>query len=385
MATTRLSILLIDNEDLVRREAPPDLIGQLSDRGIVAIVETAADMNSGIQALQTREFHAVMVDLRLARGSKEGNEIIRQILMTRVLPIIVYTGYVEELEAEFAGHEFIWVSPAKKIAPVAAKIYEWHASRVFEFFSESGFVGSAMHRALLRTMWRHLSRYWGHLDPADQESLVRTAGRITATLFHDELTTLPEFAADSGEVPIHHGEIFIFDSPRKHLAVGDVLNLDNQFYAVVTPTCDLVPRKSGDARAELVLLARGKKFRTFVEDREETRTLRDDLGAEEGSKRRDEAVEKFEHMMRHGWQNHSGRLFFLPPFGEFPGLVVDFLDVRTEPIGGSKQDTLVGQRVTSLNREVAAELATRFARYMSRLGQAPYAQGQLMKSIIENI
>jgi len=86
-------------------------------------------------------------------------------------------------------------------------------------------------------------------------------------------------------------------------------------------------------------------------------------------------------MMRHAWLNDSGRRFFLPPFATFPGGMIDFLRLSTAPYGGEASKRLVANRVLSLNREVSSELAARFVRFMSRLGQAPFDIQELVRLV----
>ena len=42
---------------------------------------------------------------------------------------------------------------------------------------------------------------------------------MAATLFYDVLSSSPEYAGGGGEVPIHHGEIYIFNTPKDTLAL----------------------------------------------------------------------------------------------------------------------------------------------------------------------
>lgn len=87
--------------------------------------------------------------------------------------------------------------------------------------------------------------------------------------------------------------------------------------------------------------------------------------------------------MRHSYRNDAGRYFFLPPFANIEGFAIDFLSLRIEAIDKQTLENLVVKRQFSLNREMASELSTRYARFMIRLGQSVYEPDILMNSIEE--
>ena len=150
-----IDILLVDDEEAVRKEGAANLIAQLKENGVEAFVDAVGTLGDGLDHLEKRTFHVAVVDLRLKDATAGGNEVIRKVIDARILPIIVYTGFKDELSPEFRDHGLIFVVGTKKMGEVGAKILEWHARRVLEFFSESGIVASTLHAALLETMWQH--------------------------------------------------------------------------------------------------------------------------------------------------------------------------------------------------------------------------------------
>ncbi len=72
MTINPLRILLIDNEELIRREASEDLTGQLKEGGLSAIVDAVGTMNEAVKKLEDEDFHTAIVDLRLAERSRGG-------------------------------------------------------------------------------------------------------------------------------------------------------------------------------------------------------------------------------------------------------------------------------------------------------------------------
>lgn len=382
MLEAQMRILLVDDDRNYVTVTVPDLRDSLQERELSAEVVPAYSVDEGIEQLQQGNFHLAVIDLRFEGSTRNGNEIIKEILETQILPIIVLSGYRHELKDEYGQHGLIYNTQRKHVDEVVEKILEWNQRDVFSFFSETGFLNSALRMTFQQTMWNHVSRYWKYIDTGNSATLDRIAGRIAATLLYDVLASTPEYACERGEVRIHHGEIYIFDTPRNHLAVGDILDLDNQLFVALSPSCDLVIRPNEGSKAHKVLLARCHDFSTFVSQKQ---AIMDQceiiVNRRRGQSSKERATDKLVKLMRQDWENPSGLYFFLPPFAHFGGGVVDFLNIRIESYGASEAALLIKKRVMSLNREMAAELASRFARYMTRLGQPTYDTEALIRAV----
>lgn len=378
MSKRRLKIIVVDDDEELLRVLPEDLVSRLKETGLDAEVTTFSSVDAALETLETESYHLAIVDLRFPNG-RDGNDVLRGILGLRVLPVIVYTGYQEELAPEFEKHSLIHVAPSKKIEHIVEKISDWEMRKVFDFFSEEGMLATSLHRALLHTMWKHVSRYWDYLPTNDMKALGAATGRIAATLLYDVLS----FGAGGKyeEIPVHHGEIYIFETPRAFLSVGDILELNGKHYVVLTPACDLVPRSDGKTKAEALLLAECEDLRSFADVSIDLKKALMAL-TDAGGGRRKRATENIEKMMRQAWLINDGRRFFLPPFDELPGYAVDFLRVRTASYASNAdRKGMLEARVVSLNRDVANELATRFSKYMSRLGQPPFDSAALVEAV----
>lgn len=383
MPRDTLNILFVDDDDAFRLSALEDLISSLGENGIQSRIEALTDISQGIQQLQSGNFHLAIVDLRFDSANRSGNEIIEVILAEKILPIIVLSGFSGDLREDFAQHGLIYNTQRKRVEEVVDKIVEWDQRQVFDFFSDTGFLTSKLRDVLQQTMWNHVSRYWKNIDSADPQILERIIGRIAATLLYDVLASTPTYQNGGDEILVHHGEAYIFNTPRTYLAVGDILKLDNNMFVVLSPTCDLIIRPDGGAKAEDVLLIYCHNFETFVLGKQaildQIQVIKDPANNEN---KKDKAKKYLEKLMRQDWENPSGRYFYLPPFGDFPGGVIDFLKAKIEPYNAN---TLVEKRIVSLNRELAAELTTRFGRHMIRLGQPAYDPQFLIKAVCNAI
>ncbi len=380
MAKRRLRILFVDDDSVLLKEFPPDLEGTLQEIGIEAEVVAEASVDSALKSLREQGYHLIIVDLRFPEGPT-GNDVLREILDRHVMPIIVYSGFQQDLDPRFQEHSFISIAPSKKIDHVITKVKEWNERRVFDFFSEEGLLASSLQKTLTLTMWEHVSRYWEHLPTDDQRTLAAIAGRIASTLIYDILAF---GGGDEDEIPVHHGEIYIFSTPRSHLSVGDLLHIGDRTYAVLTPACDLISRGERGAKAKVVLLTECQDLIQFAGQEPQLMAQLKKLRSASAAQRQG-AAEKIERMMRQAWLNEEGKHFFLPPFGDLPGYALDFLRISTEPYDTPEQrERLLGARIASLNREIAGELATRYSRFMLRLGQ-PAFQPEPLAEAMKNL
>jgi len=375
-----LHILLVDDDVNIRQTQPDAIREELKALGIAAEVTAADSVEDARRQLASAPFDCAIVDLYFEGQEGDGNDVLRAILDTRVLPVIVYSGHRDTLDQEFLDHGLIHCAEKKKAEYPVAQIHTWYRQRVFEFFTESGFLASGLRDVIQRTMWAHVSRYWSALEGVELPELERIAARLAATLVHDRLVSDPQHAQTGGEVCVHPAEVYILDTPREHLAVGDAIRLEEGLWIVLTPACDLVPRADGNANAERVLLARCSTLAEFAAQNGEFRNVL--LGLLGTEKQKKSAAEKMDKLMRHAYLNDNGRRFFLPPFAMVSGGVVDFLDLKLGDYGAAARVALLQRREFSLNGQMAAELATRFARFMSRLGQAPYQSEAIVAGLI---
>ena len=145
-----------------------------------------------------------------------------------------------------------------------------------------------------------------------------------------------------------------------------------------TPT----PTATATATAKEVLLAHCETLSAYANTRNEFKEelaalLSDDVAIVS------RARSNMGKLMRHAFLNEDGRRFFLPPFAEFKGGVIDFVRLALHDYKKGGREALSNARLFSLSASVSAELATRFARYMSRLGQAPYQDEPVLSSLTE--
>jgi hypothetical protein len=258
------------------------------------------------------------------------------------------------------------------------KIVEWNTSGAMQFFSKKGFLNSKFQEIFIHIMWDHVSKYWEYLKNVDTDSRNQIVNRIASTILYDELLSDPTLINDiTGEIKIHHGEMYIFNTRRKYLAPGDILELEKKGYIVVSPSCDLIIRKEG-AKINNILLAEIINYKEFKKKSNELKSLIEKLDKKDKDKEQSKESKNLCKLMRQDWLNQDGRYFFLPPFGKYPGGVISFTNLKLEEYTKTSIDDLLEKRIISLTKDFVFELISRFSRYLTRLGQYPFMDKQLI-------
>ena len=102
-----MKILFIDDEEGLLDEAKRHLENDLRSQGIEAQIIPVNTVDDGLSKLKNQFFHLVIVDLKFDGDSRGGNDIITQILDQKILPIIVYSGFISDLDSKFLEHNLI--------------------------------------------------------------------------------------------------------------------------------------------------------------------------------------------------------------------------------------------------------------------------------------
>jgi len=151
--------------------------------------------------------------------------------------------------------------------------------------------------------------------------------------------------------------MYVYPPLNDGLLGGDLVRREvtqgNQYFVIVTPSCDLEQGK-----AEMVILARCLP----VSDTEEHKKY---IGyVSKGDVPSANSIRDIRGLMGNNRKRQPDRYHFIPEFLNIPHLVVDFSDLRQIPL--AKIGRL--QRLASLDSPFAEELLVRFSRHYGRIG-----------------
>ncbi len=363
---TTWQLLFVDDDEDTCWQVKEYLEGEtISDAGEFPFVETLTDFDKALEALETRRFDLVILDLRLGPHDEmpeeeAGTKTLQAIQQRRFVPVIFYTALphlVRHLETSLI--RVVEKGPSPE--PLLVAVRNIFMTRL-----------PAVNRALIRHletvqrdyMWEFVAKHWERFgDTADRTALAYLlARRLAISLSGSGIQQLAQDLGDptgtgAAEGQVHPMRYYVMPPVEKSPLAGDLYQgqVGDQigYWVLLTPSCDLV---TGREKAEGVLLAR------CVLLTEQTEYQRWQTGLPQPSSIVDGRLRA---VLRNNRQDgQAERFYFLPGALTLPDLVVDFQQLVTLP---RKQMTTL-ERLASLDSPFAEALLARFTRYFGRLG-----------------
>jgi CheY-like chemotaxis protein len=301
----------------------------------------AKTMPTALGLLEARRFDAVIVDLGLREEGEAseinsaGNNIVRVIVSTQPIGVVIYTGQPQD--AEDFSRSFVRIIDKSE---GQHKIIEWLSENKAVFLgireAESAFRKETA-KVFFSQIWRRWS-YWTEGAKISGTDISKSVARHIMAHVHDALLSADE--------DMTHPEEAYFVPPLKtRLDTGDLININNEKWIVVSPRCDLANPKKVDT----ILLARCIEYLTVwnsaTKDKDKNRVIQ-----HEGSPK-----QHFLFPLRDNDGNAHGP--WMVQFHNIKALAT------TEAL-----ETLPSQRLASLSPLFVPSLVERFGSYFSRIG-----------------
>jgi CheY-like chemotaxis protein len=324
-------------------------------------IETLTDFADALEALKTRRFDLLILDVRLqAVGEDAGVTTLEAIQQRCFVPVVFYTGLphvVQDLETPLIRV----VEKTRGLPHLLETVRSVFATRL-----------PAVNRALVRHletvqrdyMWEFVAMHWEQFgDTPDRTALAYLlARRLAMSLSGPGIWQLVQDLGDSTgtaavEGQVHPMQYYVMPPLEPGPLASDLYQgqIEEQtgYWVLLTPSCDLV---AGREKAEWVLLARCIALTEQVEYQKWRAGL---------SKPFKKADTKLRALLQNNRRNgQPERFYFLPGALTLPDLLVDFQQLVTLP---RDQMASLG-RLASLDSPFADALMARFARYFGRIG-----------------
>lgn len=363
---TTWQLLFVDDEEDACRQVKEYLEGEtISGSGEFPHVETLTDFDKALEALETRRFDLVILDLRLGPHDETpeeeaGTRTLQAIQQRRFVPVIFYTALphlVRDLETPLI--RVIEKGPSPE--PLLEAVRNIFATRL-----------PKVNRALVQYletvqrdyMWKFVAKHWERFgDTADRTALAYLlARRLAMSLSGPGIQQLAQDLGDTTgagatEGQVHPMRYYVMPPVEESPLAGDLYQgqIEGQtgYWVLLTPSCDLI---TGREKAEWVLLACCVLLTGQTEYQRWQAGLPQPSGTADG---------RLRAVLRNNRQDgQAERFYFLPAAIALPDLVVDFQQLVTLP--RERMTTL--ERLASLDSPFAEALLARFARYFGRLG-----------------
>ncbi len=306
-------------------------------------------LKEAMNSLESAPYDAAIIDLRLRKDTNEaeGNEIIRKIRESQRYPVIVVSGFVGELDAEFEEETDVFRIIKRTecdTSSILTIISEWYSSGITRF-SE---VLTSVNQTLHEIFWRDIAKNWNvwKEDAGDIENLEKIIKRYLTSILVGRLRLNADAA---GFEKMHPAEVYFIPPLKQDYFTGDILMKGNDYYLILSPACDMVVRDNKPKKAEIILTCRLIPLNKRVEFASLVSTNKPNIN-------------KVENII----QNNGGnRYHFLPPYGELGGFVIDFQDVNQIPVSELKSY----KRKAEITDFFLSNIIARFSAYYSRQGQ----------------
>lgn len=297
-------------------------------------------------------------------GDRAGERVLEQIKLSGFAPIIIYTNLAEGLEPE--REEFVrLVLKADGLPQLAGELESLFDTKVPLMHRA---IVNHLDRALRDYMWGFVTKNWPNLKTlADKPEFLRLLLQRLALSFVREGVgeAMAEVFGKTGSSSegfsetVHPAEFYIKPPVGTDPLLGDVRlrpTEQNQEYLVVLwPSCDMVSTGGRAPKTNTVLCAKAILLDLLPETKKYL---------ESQSK---SATKQLTELLKNNRDTNLGtpdRFHFLPGILDIPNLVVDFQELERLTLEEVRNFTCLG----SLSSPYAEHLASRFTRYLGRLG-----------------
>lgn len=324
-------LLAVDDDAVLLRQLKEFIEGETFD-GSPTVVETEAEFEAVLPRLNRERFDVLILDIRGTTSDSSpgaGNRVFQQLMAATFVPVVFYTAVgTWGIDEDVPYVEL--VDKADGFVPLRRAL-----ERVFA--TQLPALAAHLDEELRTLLWGELGRFRPRASAvADPGEPAYTVARLIARRLAG-----PALRKRFGLPPAQRrpADMYLPAIEEPFPLAGDIFkNEAEEFWVVLTPSCDLVRTDSREPRVTRVLLARAKPVQPARKDEVGNLLARKDPD-------------------RH----------FLPAWdGHLPDVVVHFRDLAT-----IEYDRLTGPvwvRLATMDSPYAEELTSRFLRHFGRVG-----------------
>ena len=355
-------LIVEDADDQIKTiETSVDLFNRKNEN-ISIIAHIKKNLEDGLKAISTNDFDAAIVDLKLSSQSQEieGNKIINEIMKRQRFPIVVWSGFSEDLDEEIENQKSVFLKIYNKGVMVDVILNEivelynrLHNTPIMNVLGKTGLIDKKFNE-IFWTHFTHSLSYWENLPPEDME---KTLLRYMSVHLSEYLTINQDGEFEMFE-KYSPAEFYIIPPISNSLRTGDiVMHKDSKLhYLILTPSCDLVKRKeNGKRKAENIIMA--------------SLSVRSECSASSDT-------------MNNRVQNKVERYHYLPSYGIIAEMFIDFESIQSFKVNELENDqSLLADgpikeckfiRKATITPAFLRNIIARFSHFLSRQGQPEF-------------
>jgi DNA-binding response OmpR family regulator len=356
-----MKILVVEDDD-DQYQTYLDTAHEMSNNDLEIDLERKKSAENAKKSLLSNDFDGAIVDLNLAPGNHadaSGNDVLFEIVESHRFPVYVVSGNLQNLSERIRGKKSQFLdfydrdTPNRQIFEKLKNIYSTGITRIL------GGRGQIEIR-LGEIFWKHLARDFD-VWTSGKEGHERTLLRYTVSHLAEYLD-IP----DCEQSYYHEAEFYIKPPIRKYIATGDIVDLDNSRYIVLSPQCDVAIRSIEDSKPKInasrIVLAPLVRVNhdSFIEQQ----IIKDG-----------ETLNSRESTLNKIIKGQRDKYVFLPEYKELFPTVVDLQNLHAVDF----EDFLRCTRLATVSGLFLKDIQSRFSAYFGRQGQPDMDKNKLLK------
>jgi hypothetical protein len=363
----QLHTLFIDDEEKIRTNLVKIFDGEtIGEHTIVA--DSADTFEIGMDKISKKDYDIVILDLckgePTATSEKPGYDILKQVQSMAFVPVIFYSGLTKDLTS-LSSEVIGVVNKGDGVDKLKTEIERIITSKIALL---KGQIYNHLREYLRQYFWETVHAEKKVFEPVKNDI---SLGYLLLRRFANSLSkeNIKQLLGDDKikTDKAHPMEFYIFpvnaDPLKEEYQAGEILEKEGQFYAILTPDCDFVLRNNGSRKADKILMASAKQFKSLPDF-----VKYDDLRKKENrNERENQQMPNLEGKLKTWMSNRGGeqdRFFFLPSTPFIDNLVIDF-QVKTMV---DYNELITFHRIAKLDLPYAQSMISSFIRYYNRIG-----------------
>ena len=209
------------------------------------------------EALKTLDnsFDGAIIDLKLADQGDEGNQIVKKVVESFFrIPIAIFTGnrgnWDDNLDEKIMLID-VFAKGAIRYDELLDKFWDIYDTGLTHIMGGRGKIETTLNRVFLKNLKPNIQRWtsYGKEDP----------GRTEKALLRYTLNHLIQLLDEDGERCFPE-EVYLYPSVLDRITTGSIVTADDQWFVILSPACDLVPRgENGVLNTDCILLVEIEK------------------------------------------------------------------------------------------------------------------------------
>lgn len=322
------------------------------------------------EELLSTNFDGAIVDLNLSPGDPSeasGNEVLNEITEKHRFPVLVVSGNLENLDPNIMLSGFLKTyNRDEGNDAIFDYLLKIHATGITKILGGRGLI----EQHLGEIFWRHLACDFDSWDAGGRDS-ERTLLRYAVGHLFEYLEPPPE----EGNGYYHEAEFYIIPPIRKHIATGDIVQLDGSEYIVLSPPCDVAVR--GENNGEPVINAESIILAPLIMLNRQAFIQRKLLHEGDGNDNAGARKKLIADLVK----GKREKYIFLPEGRGIGAAIADLQNLCS----WSLETFLRAERLATVSGAFLKDIQSRFAAYYGRQGQPDLDKNELISKYMEKL